>query len=232
MPTISMCSVISKMNGSDRHELLSRGCRRELAAREYLFFRGDPARRVWALEAGVLKFSLTDETGRPSVLAIAAPGDIVGELAACDGGGQPYDAVAASRCTLISLEADEAMRAIFRSSAASAELCAQMAARTRSVLDAADERTNGDVTARLAGRLLELAELLGRMRAGTIEMDVPLAQEDIGRLAGMCRESACRTMRQFKAEGVLDYRGRRMRILRPDVLERLRCGGRAARPSR
>lgn len=232
MITGTVSSVFGKLHERDRDRLFDRGCVRELSAGEYLFFRGDDARRLWSVEAGVIKLSLADETGRPSLLGIATPGDVIGELAASDGDGQPYDALAASPTVLISLDADETMDAIFRSSAASAELCAQMAARTRSILGTADERSTGDVTARLAGRLLELAELLGRMRSGTIEMDVPLPQEDLGRLAGMCRETACRTMRRLKADGVLDYSGRNMRILRPDVLERLRCGGRAAKPSR
>lgn len=231
MITDSASSVFGKVGEARRLDLFAKGCPRDLARGEYLFFKGDPARRVWAVERGVMKLSLVDATGRPSLLGVVGPGDIIGELAAADGYGQPYDAVAATPVVLTSFDADDAMSAILSSSDAAAELCAQLASRTRSVLGAVDERA-GDVTARIAGRLLELADLLGRMRSGTIEMEVPLAQEDIGRLAGMCRESACRTMRQLKADGVLDYRGRKMRILRPDVLERLRCGGRAARPSR
>jgi CRP-like cAMP-binding protein len=232
MPNVSVSRVVEKIDQRRRMRLLERGCPKELTQGEYLFFRDDPARRVWSLEAGVMKFCLSDEMGRPSLLGLATPGDVIGELAVSDGGGQPFDAVAATPCALISFDADDLMDAVFASPAASRELCAQMGGRARSVLEAVTQRSHGDMTARLAGRLMELAELLGRMHAGTIEMDVPLAQEDLGRLAGMCRESACRTMRQLKAEGVLDYNGRKMRILRPEVLERLRCGGRAVKPSR
>lgn len=231
MPETSASSVIEKIDPLLRKRLLQGGCTKELSRGEYLFFRGDPARRVWSLESGVLKFCLSDEAGRPTLLGLGIPGELVGELAVSDGGGQPYDAVAAARCTLISFDADALMDFVSSSPTASQELLAQMAGRSRSVLDAVTERNYGDVTARLAGRLMELAELLGRMHSGTIEMEVPLAQEDIGQLAGMCRETACRALRQLKAEGVLDYRGRKMRILRPDVLERLRCGGRGVRPS-
>jgi hypothetical protein len=43
----------------------------------------------------------------------------------------------------------------------------------------------------------------------------------------MCRESACKTMSKMKKQGVIDYKGRKLRILRPDVLEKIRCAGRA-----
>lgn len=232
MLTSSVSSVIGKIDEPLRTNLLSRGCRKDLRRGEYLFFKGDPARRVWSIESGVMKLCLSDEYGRMNLLGVAPAGDIIGELAASDGDGQPFDAVTATPCVLLSFEAKLFMDTVLSSPAASAELCAQMAARSRSVLEAVTERTNGDVTARLAGRLLDLAEVLGRMSAGTIEMDVPLAQEDIGRLAGMCRESTCRTMRRLKADGILDYSGRKLRILKPDALARLRCGGRAAKPCR
>ena len=97
--------------------------------------------------------------------------------------------------------------------------------------DTAVERTSSEVPARLAGRLLDLADLLGTVRQGAVEMELPLAQGDLGRLAGMCRESACKTLRRFKSQGLLDYRGRRLRILRPDALERWssRCKHRSRR---
>jgi CRP-like cAMP-binding protein len=59
-----------------------------------------------------------------------------------------------------------------------------------------------------------------------------VAQGDLGRLAGISRESTCKALRSFQSQGLLDYRGRRLRILRPDVLERIRCTGRMARGPR
>jgi CRP-like cAMP-binding protein len=79
---------------------------------------------------------------------------------------------------------------------------------------------------------LDLAELLGRQRGDAIDVDLPFPQRDLGGLAGMCRESACKTLSRWKSEGTVDYQGRRLRILRPDVLYRIRCAGRGAGPSR
>jgi CRP-like cAMP-binding protein len=91
------------------------------------------------------------------------------------------------------------------------------------------ERTSSEVPARLAGRLLDLGDLLGRIHQGALEIDLPVAQGDLGRLAGISRESTCKALRSFKSQGLLDYRGRRLRILRPDALERIRCAGRATK---
>jgi CRP-like cAMP-binding protein len=112
-----------------------------------------------------------------------------------------------------------------RSHRAALELARSLARRNRWLCDAAVERSAGSVAARLAGRLLDLADALGQVGEGCVELELPLAQDDLGRLAGMSRESACKTLRHLQAAGVLAYRGRRLRILRPDALERIRCSG-------
>jgi CRP-like cAMP-binding protein len=127
---------------------------------------------------------------------------------------------------VLGIDADMFVQMLSRSPSGALELARAMAQRTRWLCDAALERSTATVPARLAGRLLDLADLLGRVDRGAIEMELPLAQEDLGSLAGMCRESACKTLRTFKRQGLLDYRGRRLRILRPDALERIRCSGR------
>jgi CRP-like cAMP-binding protein len=204
---------------------------RQLRSGEILFLAGEPALRVHLVCSGVLKLSGCDGHGRETILGLAVEGDLVGEMAALDGDGQPFDAIAAGSCRLLGLDKDLLLELIEDSPLAALQLARTLTAKTRWTLSSALERSSSEVPARLAGRLLDLAEILGRVRGGTIEMDLPLAQKDLGGLAGMCRESACKTMRSFRKQGVLDYQGRRLRILRPDMLERIRCAGRAARPS-
>jgi CRP-like cAMP-binding protein len=156
---------------------------------------------------------------------------VAGDLGALDGMHR-YDCVAAAATEVVALDAGLFVEIVTRDPKASLELARSLADRWRRIAEIALERTTGEVPVRLAGRLLDLAELCGHMRGGAIEMQLPLAQEDLGRLAGMCRESTCKTLRKFKRAGVVDYKGRSLRILRPDVLEKIRCAGRAAGPSR
>jgi CRP-like cAMP-binding protein len=216
---------------SERERLLDRGVARRLTSGDILYLAGDRDRRVHIVVAGVIKMTARDAQGTETILCLAIPGDIVGDLAAVDTLPQPLDAVAATAATVVGLDADLFIEIVAGSRVASLELARSLAARTRWICDTALERTTGEVPARLAGRLLDLADLMGAVRHGAIEIDLPLAQRDLGRLAGMCRESACKTLRRFKSQGMLDYEGRRLRILRPDALERIRCGGRAVRPS-
>lgn len=221
------CPVIAGLPDRDRHRLLDRGVPRSIDQGDTLHFAGERSERVHLVTSGVLKLVARDGSGSETILGLAASGDVVGELGEIDGLHQPLDVIAATRCEVIGLDANNFLEAVVASPAAARSLLEQQATRLRWVYGTALERSSGEVPARLAGRLLDLADMIGSIEDGAVSVDMPLRQADLGRLAGVCRESACKTLRRFKSEGLVDYRGQRLRILRPDVLERIRCAGRA-----
>ena len=221
------CPVMAGLSERDRHRLLDRGVRRGLEKDDTLHFAGERSERVHLVTAGVLKLVARDGSGNETILGLAAPGDVVGELGEIDGLHQPLDVIAATDCEVVGIDAAHFLEAVSGCPTSARSLLEQQAARLRWVYGTALERSAGEVSARLAGRLLDLADMIGRVEDGAVAVDLPLRQADLGRLAGVCRESACKTLRRFKAEGLVDYRGRRLRILRPDALERIRCAGRA-----
>ena len=219
-------NIIDALTDRDRAIVLDRLVRRSLRRDEALYFAGERVGRVHFVESGVLKLAARSPEGSETILCLALPGEIVGEVAALDALTQPMDAVAVKPSVVYGMDSELLVEILDRNPGSATELARQMGRRLRWVCETAQERTSSEVPARLAARLLNLADLLGRPNAGAIEMDLPLAQHDLGSLAGMCRESACKTLRIFKAAGLLDYSGRRVRILRPDGLERIRCGAR------
>jgi CRP-like cAMP-binding protein len=205
---------------------------RQLGAGEVLFLAGESCDRIYLVLQGLMKLSACDEEGRETILGLAVPDDLVGDVGALDGLGQPHDAIAVTNCVVLGIDAERFLEAMERNGRAALDWARAIAARSRWLGGAAQERGSSVVTARLAGRLLDLAEMVGHMCSGTIEIDLPLAQSDLGKLAGMSRESACRGLRKLQKDGVLTYERKKLRIFRPDALERIRCEGRAAEPCR
>ena len=218
--------IIDALGNNDRTIVLDRLVRRNLSRGEALYFAGERVGRAHFVQTGMLKLSARSMDGAETILCLALPGEIVGEVAALDDLPQPLDAVAAAPSVVHGMDSALLVEILNRNPLAATALASQMGQRLRWLCESAQERTSSEVPARLASRLLNLADLLGTPNAGAIELDLPLAQHDLGSLAGMCRESACKTLRLFKSAGLLDYKGRRVRILRPDGLERIRCGGR------
>ena len=225
------CPVIDGLPTRERTRLLDRAVPRTLTRQQPLFLEGEPSDRVYVVTRGLLKLCARDSNGTETILGLCAPGDVAGDLGALLG-THPYDGIAAAHCELLGLDGALFVDVVMKDASAATELARSLAERWRRMGEVALERTTGEVPVRLAGRLLELAEICGHMRSGTIEMELPLAQDDLGRLAGMCRESTCKALRRFKKAGIVDYRGRKLQILQPEVLRKIRCAERVAEPSR
>ncbi len=222
--------ILDVLDQAERGRLLQQAVPRSLAHGEALFFAGEITNRVHLLLEGVVKCVGRDPQGNETILGLVVPGELIGEIAALDGAEHPTDAVAAITCRLLGFDAATLMNALSKEPLAALELARLLAARNRWTYEVTLERAASEVPARLAGRLLDLGRMLGRYDDRSIYLELPLGQQDLARLAGMCRESACKTLRGFKRSGLVDYRGRRLRILRPDALERIKCAGRVARP--
>ena len=217
--------VLGELSENERERLLGRAVARSLVRDEILHITGDPHDRVHLVTRGVLKLSISNTAGDETILGLAVPGSFVGDIAAIDGGTQPLDAVAVSPAEVVGMDAELFVTIVYRNPRAARALACAAAARSRWMIETVLERTSGEVGERLAGRLLDLAHMLGRDNGRWIELELPVGQRDLGKLAGVCRESTCKTLRRMKAEGVLDYEGRKLRILRPDTLRMMRCGG-------
>jgi CRP/FNR family transcriptional regulator len=222
--------VLAALPTQTRAELLRAGRARPFARDTLLHVAGDPPARVHLLMEGAVKLVARDAEGAEAITGLAFRGDLVGEAAMLKGTAQLVDAVGLTRGVALALPAAAFSSTLERHPAAALAVARGLARQVAWTEQAWIERDAAAVPGRLAGRLLALAELLGRASGGGVELDLPLGQRDLARLAGMCRESACKALRQLQRQGVLDYRGRRLRILRPDVLELLRCGAAELKP--
>lgn len=197
-----------------RHVTMERG-------RSFIW-AGTEASTVYLLLAGVVKLVARDANGGETILALAPPGEMVGDMAALAGRAHFFDGVAATACSTAAIPAEVIVGALSRSPRAALIVASSVARRMEALSRSTVERASADVPARLAGRLLYLAEVLGRQREDGVEVDLPLRQADLGRLADMSRESTCKTLNKFQRAGLLDYQQSRLRILRLDELRALR----------
>jgi CRP-like cAMP-binding protein len=221
-------SLLTTLTTDERARLLDPAVPRRFARGDVLHLAGDNRGRVHLVRSGLVKLTARDFDGNETILGLGVAGELVGEAAAIDGGVHDSDAIALTDLSALSLDAAVLRDVLGRNPRASLAAACGLASRLRWLGDQARERASGDLSVRMAGRLLDLASLLGRRHGNVVEFDLPVSQIELGKLAGMCRESACKTIRNFKTQGLVDYErwGTTIRILRPDVLAELRGRGR------
>lgn len=173
---------------------------------------GDVARHLLAVRSGTIKLCLAGRDGRESVRALLGPGETFGE------GLEPvrlHDAVAVEPTRLWVLPRDE-----LRHEPAYVRLLDAQLVRTADVLHA---MTAGDTRARVAARLLELAQHQGQPAADGVLIGVRLTQEDLGRMVGASRETVNKVLALFQRRGWLGRHGSRLVLTDAEALREL-CG--------
>ena len=216
---------LASISATARTRLTEHAVPRRLGRGDVLYLAGDGRALIYLVTRGAIKLVGRDKRGTEAVLGVALPGDLVGAEAAIDDLPQPTDAIAAAPTSVLAFETARLKDAMKADARAAIAVATAVSTRLRWSYTSTLERSARDAPARLAARLLELAQAIGHPRGGAIEIDLPMARTDLAGLAGMCRESASKAMGALRREGVLEYRGRHIRIFRPDLLDRIRSEG-------
>jgi CRP-like cAMP-binding protein len=212
-----------------QHALVrSRSRVRLLDRKEIAFFEGERRAHPSVILDGFMRLERGNPDGSRAVLALRGPGEIIGEMPTLDGGPQPTEANALTAAEILTIPTWLFEDVLAANPMACAAVAMGLAQQLRWAYEVCSDRVNGVAKSRVAGRILDIADVLGVVRDGAVEMVAPISQADLAGMAGVCRESATRVIGDLRRTGAIAYSGRRLRILRPDMLEKIKCAGRDA----
>jgi CRP/FNR family cyclic AMP-dependent transcriptional regulator len=168
---------------------------RRLEPGAVLFRKGDAGDALYGVMTGRLRIHANGVDGRDALLNIMGPGDIFGEIALIDGLPRTADATAIDRVELMMLRRAEFLELVRRENELSLHLLQLTCRRLRWLSDMVEDATFLSAPARLAKRLLHLAEQNGERNDDGIRINLRLSQQAIGELAGLSRETTNKHLR-------------------------------------
>lgn len=171
-----------------------------------IFTQGDSGDSVFYLKDGIIKLSLTNETGKEAVVALLAAGDFVGE--GCISSGAPVrmaTATAMAPTTALEIKKDEMIRVLREQKEFADRFISYMLKRTvRIEADLVDQLFNS-TEKRLARALLLLARYGKEGKPETIVGKI--SQETLAELVGTTRSRVNVFMNKFRELGFIHYNG-------------------------
>jgi CRP/FNR family cyclic AMP-dependent transcriptional regulator len=186
-----------------------------------LFHEGQPARGIYILERGLVKFSVCASDGRTLILRIAHAGEALGVASTV--GGRDYEASAEAQqpCDVTFIRYSDVVR-MMRSHGEFALWITQALSRDYNVT--CREIRALMLSGSASGKLARL--LVGWMdeRAGSAlpnRMKVPLTHEEIGQMIGTSRETVTRLMAGFKKQRLIEQEGATLVVSDRTALESL-----------
>jgi CRP-like cAMP-binding protein len=202
-------------------KLWSASVYREYAAGDTVFAPASHPHSLYLLERGLVRIYRLSKEGSETSFGYVAPGEVFGEMAAFgDYPRQSFaEAVRPSRVWKIP-------GGVFRSLLAARpgiglEITRQIGTRLKRIESRVENLVFRDARARVAQILLELANDFGSSEDGRITIEVDFTQGELATLVGATRQTINVNLREFEREGWIDYRGRRLVLLRPEGLRRI-----------
>jgi CRP-like cAMP-binding protein len=184
--------------------MLASGTRVQFNDDDILVMQGDVGDVLYVLTGGMVKITVSAETGLETMLAVRSRGDLIGEFAVLDG--------APRAATVRAMGTVGAIRITASRFAAFVEACpGALPALTRSVvakLRAETERhaaeRNWGARERLAQVIYDLATGYGeKVDDGGIIIPLPLTQMELGELAGVAVSTTERVLADFRRQRLI-----------------------------
>lgn len=202
--------------------LLAKATPVQLKDGETLFSKGDPGDGCYWLEGGTVKVIVASPTGEQRILAVLGPGSVVGELAMIDGLPRSATVEAMRPCRLAFVSRTAFLEALKLHPGMQEYLVTTVVQRLRQADDEAAAASFLTVNARVARALLSLARHLGEPTGKKDEFLVRhnLRQSDLAALAGVARESASRTLSDWRRRNVIAPSSRSTYLINVKKIER------------
>jgi len=201
---LSRCILFAGLSPADLASLEAEARVRRFRRGEVLFHQGDPGDALFIVARGAVKISLSSDEGDEAIITTARPGEFFGELALLDGAPRSATATALEPTETIVLSRLRFRELLATEPALRDALFATLARELRQLTTHVQELHFLDITGRLAARLVRLAATDGASSAdGTIRLDAPLTQGDLGSMIGATRQTVNKLLGIFVEDKLL-----------------------------
>lgn len=213
--------LFHRLPADDLDRLVAVAKTRRVADKEVIFRKAEPGNQLSAIIGGRVKLSTMSENGKEIIFGMLGPGEFFGEISLLDGEERTATVTAIEPTELLFIERGDFIAFLEHHPTVAIRLLGTLALRLRLTNELFEDSIFRNLPARLAKRLLILADNCGQDTAEGTRIDLKLSQQDIGNMIGSSRESVNKQMRTWENEGLIKFRKGYVTITQLDKLEDL-----------
>jgi CRP/FNR family cyclic AMP-dependent transcriptional regulator len=221
---LNFLKYLALFNGLSEAELS--GLSADFAPRRFrqgdmIFLQGDPGQALYLIETGRVRIYVQEDGGQEMSVIFYGAGEIFGELSVIDGLPRSASAAAVEDTVVLVLSRDRLRTHLRTIPQLAYNFMLALSVRVRYTTQQVGNRTLLDVPARLARKLLELAQQYGEVAANGVRLKVTPTQSELASLIGATRESINKAVAHFKRENIIRLDQNQITILDPEALREL-----------
>jgi CRP-like cAMP-binding protein len=205
--------IFSELDQNTLEQISKLGVRKSFSKDSVVLFEHESGSALFVIVKGKVKVSRVSDDGKEVILTILNESDFFGEMAILDGLSRSANVTAMEDSELFIIQRSEFIELLQSHPEISIALLQELTQRLRAADMKIKSLSLKDAEGKVATVILQLADDIGRIRQGTVEIEKLPFQHDLANMAGTSRETISRTLHTFAKKGLVELDGSRLRIL-------------------
>lgn len=189
------------------------GSRKSYKKDSVILMEEEAGSALFVIISGKVKISRTSNDGREVILSILNESDFFGEMAILDGLSRSATVVAIEESELFIIQRNDFLDMLKQFPEISIALLTELTSRLRIADMKIKALSLKDAEGKVATVILQLADDMGKIKQGVVEIEKLPLQQDLANMAGTSRETISRTLHTFAKKGLVELDGSKLRIL-------------------
>ena len=213
MDVLRKTPLFATLPDDDLRRVADLAVTRRFAKKEAVFREGDRADGFFIVASGKVKvFKLSGE-GKEQILHVLEAGQTFAEAVIFEGGGYPAHAEALDDSDLLFLPKRPFIELLERRPVVAIRMLASLSRWLKRMTDLAESLTLKDVETRLSFYVSEELKTRGIPPKDGVELELPIGKNVLASRLGTVPETFSRTLKKLQDDGLIDVRGKRIRIV-------------------
>ena len=213
--------IFSELDDNTLEKISKLGIRKSFKKDSVVLFEHETGTALFVIVDGKVKVSRVSDDGKEVILTILGESDFFGEMAILDGLSRSANVTAMEDSELFIIQRSEFLELLNVHPEVSIALLQELTQRLRSADMKIKSLSLKDAEGKVATVILQLADDVGKIKQGTVEIEKLPFQHDLANMAGTSRETISRTLHTFAKKGLVELDGAKLRIMNYEKFKEL-----------
>ena len=207
--------IFSELSPNTLQRISGLGTIRSYAKNAVILSEEEDGSALFVIISGKVKVCRTsnDDVSKEVILSIINPSDFFGEMALLDGLNRSASVIAMEDSQLFIIQRGDFLDLLYEHPEVSVALLQELTQRLRASSMKIKALSLKDAEGKVATVLLQLADDVGKIKHGTVEIEKLPFQHELANMAGTSRETISRTLHSFAKKGLVELDGSKLRII-------------------
>lgn len=207
--------IFSELNDDALIKLSQLGSLKSFEKDSIILSEQEAGSALFVIVSGKVKVARVsnDDKNKEVILTLLNPSDFFGEMSLLDGLARSATVTSLEDSQVFIIQRNDFLGLIQENPEVSIALLQELTQRLRAAGMKIKALSLKDAEGKVATVLLQLADDMGRIKQGVVEIEKLPYQHELANMAGTSRETISRTLHSFAKKGLVELEGTKLRII-------------------